>query len=101
MIIVSQKKEAIINFTMAKSINVIGYTEQIMPSEDPKHIYSKASKELADIYALVVDMDTFWNGTIIGSYSTEEKAMKVLKIIYTSYSGGERVFEMPSESQVE
>ena len=78
MLIRSQDKEMIINMTVTNRI----YVEEVY----------RANGNLFDIST---------DETILGHYSTKEKAMKVLDMIQEACINGHIDFQMPEDSEVE
>lgn len=77
MLIRSQDKEKIINMTATNRI----YVEEVY----------RANGNLFDIST---------DETILGHYSTKEKAMKVLDMIQEAYVNGHIDYQMPEDSEV-
>ena len=77
MLIRSQDKEKIINMTATNRI----YVEEVY----------RANGNLFDIST---------DETILGHYSTKEKAMKVLDMIQEAYVNGHIDYQMPADSEV-
>ena len=104
MLIRSQDKESIVNFSNVISIDIIGFTKT-------KDGYFQ-EYDNADVWKITYSAD----GTMLylGEYTTKEKAIKVLDMIEDRYNNLETakvetklkywipfIFQMPQDSEVE
>lgn len=66
-------------------------------------IRSQDRKILTEVHDLCIDdVNQIWNGLLLGKYSTEEKALKVLDEIHCSLNNGAtNVYQMPQDEDVE
>ena len=72
----------------------------IIRSQDKKRIANFINCNLiAIISSQGESQDITVDGMVVGTYSTEEKAIKVLDMIQNAY-GNEFVFQMPQDSEV-